>query len=93
MAVARTHTRPVRVHDTDHASLRTLSLLEGRVPADIIHEALRDYVAQRGSDLSARFSEAQRAFASGDVDAMVRVLAEGADSRVSEMDEELQQLR
>jgi hypothetical protein len=93
MAVARPNTRPVRVHDTDHVSLRALSLLEGRVPAEIIHEALREYVARRGAELSDRFSAAQRAFASGNIDAVEALLREGSDARVATMKQELDALR
>ena len=93
MAVARPPTRPVRVSASDHASLRALSSLEGRVPADIVHDALREYIGRRGADLSARFDAAQRALSSGDIEAVVGVLGEGRESRVGALREKLDQLR
>lgn len=90
---ARPPTRPVRVHETDHATLRALTLLEGRLPAEILHEALREYVRQRGPELSNRFRAAQQAIASGDVDAVVSLLSEGAESRVRALEAEMKSLR
>lgn len=93
MAVARPRTRPLRVREADHASLRAISALEGRVPAEIVHDALREYVARNGSTLSARFGVAQRVVASGDIDAVAEFLRQDTDTRVEALEAELKRLR
>lgn len=82
-------TKPVRVLDTDLAALKVVATFEGRQPAQVIHEALGAYLENHRAELTDVFSKAQKAIASGDLDALTELLARsvpGADDLNSDID-------
>ncbi len=71
-------TKPVRVLDTDLAALKMVASVEGRQPAQVIHEALGEYLENHRSHLMEVFAKAQNATASGNLDALTELLAPSA---------------
>lgn len=74
-------TRPVRIFEGDHAPLRLLAELERRSPQEVFHAALAEYLESHRDRLAAVFTDAQRAIAAGDLDALTAQLESSAESQ------------
>lgn len=74
-------TKPIRIFETDHAPLRLLAELEQRSPQEVFHTALAEYLRSHRDELATAFGDAQRAIASGDLDALTAQLASSADAQ------------
>jgi hypothetical protein len=78
-------TKPLRIFATDHAPLRLVAEMERRSPAEIVHEALNEYLRNHRDRLVPAFDGAQAAIASGDLDRLSAHLAQMmADDAVRE---------
>jgi len=75
-------TRPVRIHDADLGSLRLIARLERRSPADVVHEALLEYLANHKDELAEIFTATQAAIAAGDLDALGEIAGRSTEDRV-----------
>lgn len=78
-------TKPVRIFETDHAPLRLLAELQQRSPQEVFHAALAEYLESHRDQLSAVFSETQRAVAAGDLDALTAQLSASAEEQADEL--------
>jgi hypothetical protein len=78
-------TKPQRVFEEDHATLRFLANLKSRSTPEFVHELLEEYLAKHGPELAAAFSETQAAIAAGDLDALTRMFAASAQAQADEM--------
>ena len=74
-------TKPVRIFESDHGPLRLLAELERRSPQEVFHAALAEYLVSHRDELATAFSDAQRAIASGDLDALTTQLAASAEAQ------------
>lgn len=74
-------TKPVRIFETDHAPLRLLAELEQRSPQEVFHAALAEYLESHREQLAAVFTEAQRAIAAGDLEALTAQLTASAEAQ------------
>lgn len=86
-------TKPVRILGADHGALRLLADLEGRSPAQVFHSALIEYLDRHRDEIGAIFSEAQQAFAAGNLEGLNRLLARSDEQQVDELVAELDALR
>ena len=75
-------TKPIRIFESDHAPLRLLAEFERRSPQEVFHAALAEYLRSHRDELAAAFGDAQRAIASGDLDALTAQLAASAEAQV-----------
>jgi hypothetical protein len=71
--------KPVRIFAADDSALEALAMLRRRSRAEVIHEALAEYVARHREELSSLSAETQQAIASGDIDRLARVSAARRD--------------
>ena len=76
-------TRPIRIYEEDHAPLRLIAEIEGRGPADIVHVALSEYLANHRDVLAATFADAQKAIAAGDITALASIAGGGSKRRAA----------
>lgn len=74
-------TKPVRIFEGDHAPLRLLAELERRSPPEVFHAALAEYLEAHRDRLASVFTEAQRAIAAGDLDALTAQLESSAEAQ------------
>jgi hypothetical protein len=74
-------TKPVRIFEGDHAPLRLLAELERRSPQEVFHAALAEYLESHRDRLAAVFTDAHRAIAAGDLDALTAQLESSAESQ------------
>jgi hypothetical protein len=86
-------TKPVRVFENDVPPIRLLAELQGGSPADVIHLAVAEYIHNHRASLSGVFAESQRAIASGDLDAVSRLLSKSADKLAEDLAADLDQYR
>jgi len=75
-------TRPVRIHDADLGPLQLIARLEQRSPAEVVHEALTEYLANHKDELAEIFTATQAAIAAGDLEALGHVAARSTEDRV-----------
>ena len=86
-------TKPIRVFVDDEAPLTLVAHFEGRSKAEILHAALVEYIQNHRDQLSSVFQQAQQAVASGDVDALARLLSADAETRADLLADEIASLR
>lgn len=86
-------TKPVRVFESDIPPLRLLADMQQRSPAEVVHLALAQYLNDHKSELAPRLAESQRAVSSGDLDALARLLAPGAEAIAAELLDDIDQFR
>lgn len=85
-------TKPVRIYEDDHAPLRLIAEAEGRAPADVLHAALEEYLANHRESLAAVFEQAQRAVAQGDLAALTALAVGPAKRRARQAADRNKQL-
>ncbi len=76
----------MRVLADDIAPIRLLADLRHETPAQVVHEALTEYLAKHRTDLARTHAETQSFIANGDIDglaAAMRADAEGVASRLA----------
>jgi hypothetical protein len=78
-------TRPQRVFEEDHATLRFLANLKRRSTAEFVHELLEEYLAKHGPELASAFGETQAAIAAGDLEALTRMFSASSQAQADEM--------
>jgi hypothetical protein len=78
-------TKPVRIFEADAGALRLIAGIEGRQVAHVVHAALAEYMGHHREQFSDVFTNAQKAFATGDVDALAQVMLASADSHIDEL--------
>lgn len=84
-------TKPVRIFETDHPPLRLLAELKDLTPAEVVHLAIAEYFHTHSKEFTGIFAGAQMALASGDVDALTRLLQPGAQTEVDRLVADLAQ--
>lgn len=67
--------------------------LEGRQPAQVVHAALGEYLENHRAQLVEVFSQAQKAIASGDLDALTQLLAASATTHADVLAADIDSLR
>lgn len=88
-----TATKPVRLYAHDQGSLKLLAATQNCTPADIVHNALQEYVERHRERLAASFRQAQDALAAGDLDSLATLFEQGAESRARAAAEQVRSLR
>lgn len=78
-----TRSKPVRIFAADDSALEQIARLRRQSRAEVIHEALVEYLHAHRSELSRLYMETQQALASGDLDHLARV---SATARTAEVD-------
>ena len=69
-------TKPMRVRESDIAPLQLLGHLERRATADILHDAVTEYLANHGQEFQRQFAAAQKALRAGDIDQLATLLSD-----------------
>lgn len=77
-----TKSKPVRIFADDDSALDVLAQLRRQSRAQVIHEALAEYLANHRKELSRLYSETQQALASGDFERLGRASASARDAEV-----------
>jgi hypothetical protein len=67
-----TKSKPIRIFAHDDSALAVLAQLRRQSRAEVIHEALAEYLANHRDELSRLYAETQQALAAGDLDRLVR---------------------
>jgi NADH dehydrogenase/NADH:ubiquinone oxidoreductase subunit G len=77
-----TRSKPVRIFANDDSALEVLAQLRRQSRAEVIHEALAEYLVNHRDELSRLYTETQQAIAAGDIDRLVRVATTARDAEV-----------
>lgn len=77
-----TKSKPVRIFAKDDSALEVLTQLRRQSRAEVIHEALAEYLVNHREELSQLYTETQQALASGSIDRLVRASAATRDAEV-----------
>jgi hypothetical protein len=77
-----TKSKPVRIFAHDDSALELLAQLRRQSRAEVIHDALAEYLVNHREELSRLYTETQQALASGDIDRLVRASTTTRDSEV-----------
>ena len=77
-----TKSKPVRIFADDDNALDVLTQLRRQSRAEVIHEALAEYLVNHREELSRLYTETQQALASGDIDRLVRASTAARDAEV-----------
>jgi len=78
-----TRSKPVRIFAADDSALEQLAQLMHRSRAEVVHEALAEYLANHRDELGRLYAETQSALASGDLERLARA---SAPARRAEVD-------
>jgi len=78
-----TRSKPVRIFADDDSALAQLAQLMRRSRAEVVHEALAEYLANHREELGRLYEETQSALASGDLERLIRA---SAPARRAEVD-------
>ncbi|MFN2490805.1 MAG: hypothetical protein ABR529_13945 [Actinomycetota bacterium] len=76
-------TRPIRVPEDVHESVRAVSALSGRTPGDVLAAAYREYLQRHGSELAEVFTRAQGHLKAGDTEGLYSLLGESRRERAA----------
>jgi len=85
-----TKSKPVRIFVEDDSALEELTRLLRRSRAEVVHEALAEYLAHHREELTQLYDQTQQAIASGDLGALARA---SAAARQAEVDAIMADLR
>ena len=77
-----TKSKPVRIFAHDDSALEVLARLRQQSRAQVIHEALAEYLINHRDELSRLYAETQQALAAGDIDRLVRASTTGREAEV-----------
>lgn len=77
-----TKSKPVRIFAHDDTALAVLAQLRRQSRAEVIHEALAEYLVNHRAELSRLYTETQQALAAGDIDRLVRASTTARDAEV-----------
>ena len=75
--------KPVRIFAEDDSALEELTRLLRRSRAEVVHEALAEYLVRHREELTQLYDQTQQAIASGDLAALARA---SAGARQAEVD-------
>jgi len=78
-----TKSKPVRIFANDDNALKMLAQLRRQSRAEVIHDALNEYLVAHRDELSRLYVETQRALAEGDLDQLAQA---SAGARRAEVD-------
>jgi predicted transcriptional regulator len=78
-----TKSKPVRIFAEDDSALEELARLLRRTRAQVVHEALAEYLAYHREELTQLYNQTQSAIAAGDLEALARA---SASARQREID-------
>ena len=78
-------TKPVRIFETDHAPIKFLAELQQQSPADVIHLAIAHYIHSHRDRLSEVFTKTQEAIATGDMEALTKLLLPSARAQATDL--------
>ncbi len=78
----QTKSKPVRIFANDDSALEVLAHLRRQSRAEVIHEALAEYVANHRDELHRIFSETQQAIAAGDLERLVTASTAARDAEI-----------
>ena len=76
-------TRPIRVPEDVHESVRAVSALSGRTPGDVLATAYREYLQRHGSELAEVFTRAQSYLKPGETDGLLSLMGESRRERAA----------
>lgn len=77
-----THTKPYRIFETDTNAVTRLAAARGCSGAELVHEALQEYLVSHRHELAAAFADVQQALASGDLGRLGDIATCGRQSQV-----------
>lgn len=77
-----TKSKPVRIFADDDSALDVLAQLRRQSRAQVVHEALAEYLVNHRKELSRLYSETQQALANGDFERLVHASASARDAEV-----------
>ncbi len=77
-----TKSKPVRIFANDDAALAQLAALLNRNRAELVHEALAEYLVNHREELTRLYNETQSALAAGDLDRLARASASAREAEV-----------
>lgn len=77
-----TKSKPIRIFSDDDSALDVLAQLRRQSRAEVVHEALAEYLVNHREELSQLYTETQQALASGNFDRLVRASASARDAEV-----------
>ena len=77
-----TKSKPVRIFAKDDSALEVLAQLRRQSRAEVIHEALAEYLVNHRDELNRLYTETQQALAAGDIDRLVRASTTGREAEV-----------
>lgn len=74
--------KPVRIFADDDSALEELTRLLRRSRAEVVHEALAEYLAHHREELTQLYEQTQNAIASGDLAELARASAAARQAEV-----------
>ena len=77
-----TKSKPVRIFAEDDRALEELTRLLRRSRAEVVHEALAEYLVHHREELTRLYDQTQRAIAAGDLGALARASAAARQAEV-----------
>lgn len=77
-----TRSKPVRIFARDDAALDQLSRVLHRTRAELVHEALAEYISNHRDALARLYDETQQALASGDLERLAQVSVSAREAEV-----------
>lgn len=77
-----TKSKPVRIFADDDGALEVLAQLRRQSRAEVIHEALAEYLVNHRDELSRIYTETQQALAAGDIERLGRASAAAHDAEI-----------
>jgi hypothetical protein len=75
----------MRIFVTDYDPIRLLADLRREAPADIVHDALREYLLNHRDELVAIHAETRALIEAGDIDGMAAALSRDTDRLAEQM--------
>lgn len=82
MIAMATKSKPVRIFAEDDRALAELTRLLRRNRAEVVHEALAEYLAHHREELTQLYDQTQQAIAAGDLAALARASAAARQAEV-----------
>jgi hypothetical protein len=77
-----TRTKPYRIFEGDTTALAQLAAARNCSGAELVHEALQEYLVNHRTELLAAFRATQEALASGDLNRLGTITAPGRQAEV-----------
>lgn len=75
-------TKPFRIFETDSNAITQLAAVRACSGAELVHEALQEYLVNHRADFEAAFSATQEALAAGDLSRLGEIASRAREAQV-----------